>query len=395
MRKISASFIYTGYNTFLKNGILVLNDENIITEIIDTSGEIREIPYLEHYSGILVPGFINAHCHLELSYLRGIFQHSENLVGFVTQMMQKRENNYENRVESFVRADREMRSNGIVGCGDISNSIISFEVKAKSKIKYHTFIEVLGLNKEKASQIFNNANDLMNHAKSCNIDNISIVPHAAYSVESTLLKKLCENAETQNSIISIHNQESEEENSIFTNDTGKLAEALKQVGWKKELFPTTNSSSFVSIVPYFPQGNAILFIHNVFTKKEDIEIAQKLFKNYYWVFCPKSNLYITNRLPDITLFENENDRICLGTDSLASNDTLSVLEEMKVLQSRFLELKLSNLLQWATINGAKALRMDNELGSFKKGNKPGVNLLLNVDLQKMKLTEKTQVKVLV
>jgi aminodeoxyfutalosine deaminase len=395
MRKISASFIYTGKNNFLRNGILVLDDNNVVTDIIDNSGVIKEIPFLEYYSGILVPGFVNAHCHIELSYLQGVFKNTDNLVGFITQMMHKRENNYEKSEECIKRADSEMRLNGIVSCGDISNTNNSFEVKSKSKIKYHTFIEIFGLNKEKTDQIYDKANDLLSYATKCNVGPVSLVPHAAYSVESTLLKKICENAVTKNAIISIHNQESEEENSIFTNETGKLAEALKQVGWKKELFPNTNSSSFISIAKYLPTQNNILFIHNVFTKKEDIEFAQRKFKNYFWVFCPKSNLYISNRLPNISLFNKENDKICLGTDSLASNDTLSILEEMKVLQAHFIELKLSNLLQWATINGAKALGMNNQLGSFEKGKKPGVNLLCNADLQQLKLTEETELKVLV
>jgi len=394
MRKISASFIFTNKNEFLRNGILVLDDNNVVTEVIDTSGEITETPFLEYYNGIIVPGFVNTHCHLELSYLRGEFQQTENLVGFVLQMLQKRENNYENRIERINCGDREMQLNGIVGCGDISNTNTSFETKAKSKLQYHTFIEVLGLNERKTEHLFNEAKELLNLATNCRIGNLSIVPHAAYSVEPNFLKYIFEYSIERNSIISIHNQESEEENSIFTNNPGELAEILKQVGWKKESFPNTNSSSFVSIAPYFPKQNNLLFIHNIFTKREDIELAQKLFKNRYWVFCPKSNLYITKRLPDISLFEKEHDRICLGTDSLASNDSLSILEEMKILPSRFSKLQLNYLLQWATINGAKALGMDTELGSFEKGKKPGVNLLFNVDLQQLKLTEKTQLKVL-
>jgi len=394
MRKISASFIFTGKNEFLRNGILVLDDDNIVTDVIDTSGVIKEIPFLEYYNGIIVPGFINAHCHLELSYLKGIFQHTESLVGFVKQMIQKRENNYENRIESIIRSDREMQFNGIVGCGDISNSSISFEAKAKSKLMYHTFIEVLGLNEIKTEQNFIDAKDLLNNALKCSIGNASIAPHASYSVESNLFKNLFEFSTEHNSIISIHNQESEEENSIFTKNPGELAEVLKQVGWKKDSFPNTNLSSIVSISQYLPFQNPILFIHNIFTTKEDITFAQNLFKNRYWVFCPKSNLFITNLIPDISLFENEYDRICIGTDSLASNDTLSVLEEIKVLQIRFPELKLNYLLQWATINGAKALGMDTELGSFEKGKRPGVNLLYNVDIQQLKITDKTQLKVL-
>lgn len=394
MRYISASYVFTGNGKFLKNGIVILDNNNIISDIIDTSGIIKEIPFLEYFNGIITPGFINAHCHLELSYMRNLFHKTQNLSGFIEQMLHKKQSFKKEIEEAIERADYEMRSNGIIACGDISNTTDSFQTKAKSNILYHTFIEVFGLDKKRATQFLNKALETINQAQLQQTGSVSIVPHAAYSVEPNLFKDIAKNAKEFNSILSIHNQESKEENTIFTEESGSLASLLMKTGWKKESFPNTNLSSFVSISDYLPKLNPILFVHNVFTQSQDILLAQQLFKNRYWVFCPKSNLFISNLLPDIKLFENESERICLGTDSLASNDTLSVLEEMKVLQSGFPELSLETLLQWSTLNGAKALGMDHLVGSFEKGKKTGVNLIYNLDLQNIQLTQATQVKVL-
>jgi cytosine/adenosine deaminase-related metal-dependent hydrolase len=113
------------------------------------------------------------------------------------------------------------------------------------------------------------------------------------------------------------------------------------------------------------------------------------------VFCPNSNLYIENQLPPVFLFRKENLNICLGTDSLASNHELSVLAEMITLQIHFPEIKLEELVCWATLNGAKALKMENRFGSFEVGKNPGVNLISGIDFKTMKLTEKSKVKRLI
>jgi aminodeoxyfutalosine deaminase len=394
MRYISASYVFTGKGEFLKNGIVVLDNNNTISEIIDTSGIVKEIPFLEYFNGIITPGFINAHCHLELSYMRNLFHKTQNLSGFIEQMLHKKQS-FNKEIEDAIEcADYEMRSNGIVACGDISNTTDSFQTKAKSNILYHTFIEIFGLDKNFTKQVFNKASETFNQAQIQQTGTVSLVPHAAYSVEPNLFKEIAKNTMELNSILSIHNQESKEENMIFTEITGSLAYLLKKTGWKKESFPNTNLSSFASISDYLPKRNPILFVHNVFTSSQDILLAQQLFENRYWVFCPKSNLFISNLLPDINLFKNESERICLGTDSLASNDSLSILEEMKTLQSNFPDLPLETLLQWGTINGAKSLGMDHLVGSFEKGKKSGINLIYNLDMHHKQLTQATQVKVL-
>jgi cytosine/adenosine deaminase-related metal-dependent hydrolase len=95
----------------------------------------------------------------------------------------------------------------------------------------------------------------------------------------------------------------------------------------------------------------------------------------FYCLCPNANLYISNVLPDIHLLMKEQCNIVLGTDSLASNHQLSIAEEIKTIQNNFPGISLETMLQWATINGARALQMDDTLGSFEKGKQPGVLLL--------------------
>ena len=395
MRRLSATYIFDGLGQFYKNGILELDDNNAVVSLTDTHGEIKETPFLEHYSGILTPGFINAHCHLELSYLKGKLDKTKNLSGFVRQMLQKRGIEKNNVHDEIEKADREMQANGIVACGDISNTSDSFSVKSKSKLKYYTFIELLGYHKEKVEELVNSSEKLQALCSELFLPS-SVVPHAAYSVIPELMEKISEISQESGSVWSVHNQESIEENAVFDQDKmAELAEILSKVGLNKDSFGSAYKNSFDYLADKLPAKNNILFIHNVFTRQSDILTAKQKFINYYWVFCPKSNLYISNRLPDITLFNNEKERICLGTDSLASNTELSILEEMKTIQQYFPEIVLGDLLTWATFNGAKAIRMDKELGSFEKGKKPGVNLVYDLDLRNMKFNSDSKVKVFV
>ena len=140
-----------------------------------------------------------------------------------------------------------------------------------------------------------------------------------------------------------------------------------------------------------PGNGNLLLVHNTYTSLEEIKNAIRTRDNLYWCFCPNANLYIENNTPDFHLFNSVDCNIVIGTDSLASNRSLSVLGELKTITGRG-EIPLHTLLKWATINGAKFLGLDEKLGSFEKGKKPGVNLIQEVDFQNMKLTKASTVK---
>jgi cytosine/adenosine deaminase-related metal-dependent hydrolase len=398
VRKISATYIFPGNKPPLKNGILVCDDDGKILELTDTKGKIEEEAGLEYYSGILVPGFINAHCHLELSHLMGKIPEKEGLGEFIGNINKLRNLAVEDVIESSIRkADKLLFAGGIVAVGDISNSILSLKIKSKSKIYYRTFIEAFGFHPSRAEQAFDFA---------CFTENIfhenqlaaSVVPHSAYSVSESLFKKITNKAVTQQSLLSIHNQESEAEQQFFKEGTGPIAHHLQNnLGLDISHWQPTGENSLIATLNYLPEENQLLLVHNTFTNERDIEKLKSGRNpgNTFLVLCPNSNLYIENKLPDVPLFRKHQLNICLGTDSLASNHKLSVLNEMITLEQHFPEVSLEELIKWATLNGARALQIEDRFGSFETGKNPRVNLITGADLKSLKLTSKCKVKKLV
>ncbi|MEO6539948.1 MAG: amidohydrolase family protein, partial [Ferruginibacter sp.] len=167
-----------------------------------------------------------------------------------------------------------------------------------------------------------------------------------------------------------------------------------QMGIDISFFKASKRSSLQTWQPYFTNEQTIILVHNVCISKEDLEFvkvkSQKSKVKTFFCLCPNANLYISNALPDVHMLMEQTDNIVLGTDSLASNDGLSILEEIKTLQHNFQEPDLATLLKWATSNGSKALQMDNTLGSFEKGKQPGLILIEGVE--NLRTNEKTSVK---
>ena len=104
----------------------------------------------------------------------------------------------------------------------------------------------------------------------------------------------------------------------------------------------------------------------------------------WWCLCPNSNLYIENRLPPIDLLRSYDVPIVLGTDSLASNTSLNILEEIKTIESSYPGIELEEIITWACKNGAEALDKPH-LGTIEKGKTPGLVLIENCDLENLSL----------
>lgn len=394
MRKIAATYIFPGDEAPLKNGILVCQDDGTIVDVIEKGNNFAEEAGTEFYSGILVPGFVNTHCHLELSHLKGKISEKTGIGGFIGEINRMRNQEDAVRNKAMHLADKKMWASGTAVVGDISNSILSLDTKLKSPIFYHTLVEAFGFHPDRAEKSFSYAKLVFDDFRGNHLP-ASIVPHSPYSVSEELFVQISEYAQNRKSILSIHNQESKGEAEFYKTGTGPIADHLtNNLGIDISHWNPTGKSSLQSILKYFPAQNQLLLVHNTFTEKEDIQALQKErpLNNTWFVLCPNSNVYIENQLPPVYLFQQEKLNICLGTDSLASNHQLSMLEEMITLQLNFPELLLEDLISWATINGAKALLTENIFGSFKTSKKPGINLITGIDFQHMRLTENSKVK---
>jgi len=396
VRKIAATYIITGTQPPIKNGILTVDTDGTILKI-ESQTNLTEQHGLEYYSGILVPGFVNAHCHLELSQLEGKIEEKNGIGGFVGQINQLRNLDFGDPQKILRHADRKMWAAGISVVGDISNSALSIETKLKSPIFYHTFIESFGFHPSRAEKAFDYALFVQQQFTNRNLQS-SVAPHSPYSVSQPLFEKIAANASETKSIVSIHNQESESEAEFFSHGTGEIATHISEnLGIDISHWKPTGQSPLVSVLKYLPAENQLLLVHNTFTTPADIDflLQQRSAVNTYFVLCANSNLYITNQLPPVELFRQKNLNICLGTDSLASNHQLSVLAEMITIQHNFPGVQLDELVHWACCNGAKALQVENRFGSFEVGKKPGVNLISGIDFKTMKLTQTSKVKRLI
>ncbi|MDF1672174.1 MAG: amidohydrolase family protein [Vicingaceae bacterium] len=383
MKLISADYIYPITSSPIKNGVVGIDDSGKILALLNPEKDDIDWEKVEQYEGIICPGFINTHCHLELSYLKGVINEKTLLTGFIKDIVAVRENFSETeRIKAIEEADKEMFTNGIVAVGDISNGNSTFKLKEKSNIHYHTFIEVFGTNTDIAQQAIDNALQLRDEHPN---NSVSIVPHAPYSMSPTLVKKL---AKLKEETICIHNQETESENEMFEKGEGDLLKIMQNFAPEMHNYQAFNKSSLQSYLPNYFDSKKILLVHNTFTKQYDITFANKSPNDIFWCFCPNANLYIENKLPNYNLFLNE--KCTIGTDSLASNWSLSVLDELKVIHKNNSTIGLEKLLKWATLNGAEFLGFDDELGSLEIGKSPGLNLISNVE--KNQLTNKSTVK---
>jgi cytosine/adenosine deaminase-related metal-dependent hydrolase len=394
MRKISAHLILDGRGKCYSKGILTVDSDGTILGIQDTGGELLESAETEFFSGIIVPGFVNAHCHLELSSLQRTFQEGAGFIPFLKSIV-------ENRVQSIEKIEKEaeiadvlMHKNGIVAVGDISNGSTTFEIKGRSRIFYFTFVEALGFAPERADRAFDWATICAESAEILGLK-ASIVPHAPYSISLPLFQRVAATALQTDSILSIHSQESREEDELYLAGTGGIVDHVRHnLGIDTSFFQPTGKSALQSTLPLLPTDNNLLLVHNLYTNQSDIEFItqnRKIEKTWF-VLCPGSNLFIQNRFPDVNLFRKNQLNICLGTDSLASNHQLSVLEEMRIIQKQLPDISLDELTTWATFNGASALKIEDWAGSFEVGKRPGINLLTGMDIQNKKIVPGTRVK---
>jgi cytosine/adenosine deaminase-related metal-dependent hydrolase len=374
MHFLKADRLFNG-REFLQAGlILVINSRGELTDII--SENTIEAGRVQKFEGIITPGFINPHCHTELSHLKNKVPQKTGLPGFGKQIIMQRAAatfRKEEILEHIKAADKEMWENGITAVGDICNTDDSFKNKTESKLFYHSFIELLGFNPARARDSFTTGLELFQRLKNVGLAG-SIAPHAPYSTSTDLIALISEFNTKQNLPSSIHNQESEDENKFFNgikNDFEDLYEFLKaDLSWFKP--------PMISSLKYYADslnGQKTILVHNTFTSREDIEFLNQKRSDIFWCFCPNANLYIEDKLPDMALFFTQKNKICIGTDSLASNFQLDLLNELNIILTYFPALTPENLLPAITSVPAAALDIDSRFGTFILGKNAGLNLI--------------------
>jgi cytosine/adenosine deaminase-related metal-dependent hydrolase len=326
---------------------------------------------VEFYAGLLIPSLVNAHCHIELSYLEGQVERRGGFAAFAAGVARTR-NLFtpEQRKEAVARADEKMWLEGVGAVGDIANDVSAFEIKNQSPIRYFSFAEVFGLRSASVEAL-----EPMLHNPET-----SLTPHSTYSLQDEIFRQLCRVGDAP---LSIHFMESEGERELYK-AYGGLHDWYQTQGWECDFLHYGSPAE--RIVASVPADRSVILVHNCCVTQRDIDIIMSHFTApVYWVVCLGSNDYISGVMPDIDLLRRNGLNICIGTDSLASNESLSMIAELKRLKS----YPLAEILKWATANGADALGYGDSLGRIEVGRRCGLAVIDALDYEKQSLTEQS------
>ena len=376
-RRVAAEYVYTlEGNEPIINGFVEFDEDGTIVRT-GQCGDGDEV-----MKGALVPGFVNAHCHLELSHLHKKFRKGTGMAGFIDQINALRDWASDDVKTELVREWMDkLWKDGVSAVADISNDASSFPVKQSSPIYTRTFLEVFGTEPEDCEVVMESVMKLQDTSEEYGID-AAPTPHSCYTMSPQLLSASSA-AGLESGFLSYHSQESQEEEDLLISGTGAMAENRRRAGMSTP--PVTGESSLkyfidrLADVKPAPHKEHILLVHNVTLKQDDIDAAKKAFENVYWAICPLSNIFIHDALPPVPLMRENGLKICLGTDSLSSNDDLDMMAELVCLHENFSDVPMAELFRWASRNGAEFLGKENVLGSFAEGRRPGIVLVNGLD----------------
>jgi cytosine/adenosine deaminase-related metal-dependent hydrolase len=378
-RKLRAIAIFDGKQFLGQHFVLIATVDGTIVDCLPATEAGENI---ETFNGILAPGFVNCHCHLELSHLHGLIPERTGLIDFVLKVINQRHFPEEEIMEAISSAESQMLQNGIVAVGDICNNTHTIPQKRKGRLAYHNFIEVSGWNPSIAGVRLAKSKSICDEF--CKLPTgskrASINPHAPYSVSEPLWDLMMDFFD--NRTVTMHNQEARWEDELFKNGSGEALRLYNLLKIEHSGFRPSGKSGFLTVLPKLAKARTAILVHNTFTSSEDLaELQKKHVRNDFitWCLCPNANLYIENVIPPVSLLRDLPFNIVLGTDSLASNHTLNILDEIKTIRHYHPDITTHELLQWATLNGAIALRLEDRFGSFIQGKRPGINLLENIE----------------
>jgi len=370
-RKFTADRIFNGYDFLPGGSVLVLNESAVVHDIVpmaDAGDDVESLP------GMIMPGMVNAHCHIELSHLKNQLKRHGGLVDFVLELMSKRGLFEETREQAMLDTSDELLQSGTVAVGDICNGTDSISVKKHSPIYWHNFIELTGFVESTAIQRLEEGKRVLRSFREALPQYPSgLSPHAAYSVSPALFELL--NVETDGALVSIHNQETKEEDLFIAEGRGDLPRLYNQLGIDISSYQPTGKSSLQSWVPYLHRGQKIIAVHNTFTSAADIAYQSghaDWHRDFYYCTCPGANLFIEQKLPDLYAMWEAGCHMLVGTDSYASNDSLNLWHEVRRIRTSFPAIPEQSVLQWVTSEGAEAFDISERYGSFHKGSQPGI-----------------------
>ena len=326
----------------------------------------------------ILPGLINAHTHLELSWLRGKVPPANTFTDWVKGLFATRGTPDSAMTAEMIaaidEAIQEVCASGTIAVGDITNSLAAVEPMSRAGLKGVVFHELLGF-KERDGALIDASREKRTAAARDGLT-VSLAPHAPYSTSVELFKAI-RDAVNQSScpIMSVHLGESPEEVELLEKGSGPWRGMLQAIGAWRDDWPTPGCGPVQFLERHGVIDARTLVVHGVQFGDEALSRLRALGATL--VTCPRSNRWVGVGYPPVERFYASGVPVAVGTDSLASVEDLNLFSELKTLRWLAPAVPARRLLESATIVGARALGLDAALGSIAPGKQAA---LLAIDL---------------
>lgn len=324
--------------------------------------EVREFP-----DGVIMPGFVNAHCHLELGMARGMLPRGEAFPLWVSRLRKATEGAGPVQWREAIRLGAlECLKNGITTVADVGNSGEAAAVLADMPIRSFPYLELTGLDPKVAADRLKQGTEwLASQPESHARYRPGVTCHAPYSCSEDLLRFVAGADGLREGPFTLHVAESAEEMAMFREGRGALVDFCRRVfpGLKLEPGPASTPVRLLHRAGALPPGT--LVVHGNAVDAEEAALLAGAGASV--ALCPRSRAFFGHAKPPLALYREAGINLCLGTDSMASNEGLSMFDEMAELQREFPDIPARDILAMATRNGARALGLGKDLGMLRPG----------------------------
>ena len=352
----------------LRDGWVGVEAGRIVATGLSAAGGIDAVPAFEHGPYAILPALVNAHTHLELSYMRGLVPPAASFDAWVRQLISLRARNPDPLADDIVRAILEAvgeaRAAGTGVLGDISNTLVTARILHDLEMPAHVFHEVLGFKVTDGGEMVTAAlrriGDVAQFAPAVRV---SLAPHAPYSVSPALLTSIA--GATADAITSMHLGESPEEAHFLLHGGGPIQVALESLGAWNPSWTPPRCGPVEYVEKFGLLSERLLAVHGVQLSYR--ELAQLSFANATLVTCPRSNRWVGVGTPPVEQFYASGVRVAIGTDSLASVEDLNLFAEMAEIRTLGPKIPARSILESATRIGAEALGFGDDYGTIEAG----------------------------
>jgi cytosine/adenosine deaminase-related metal-dependent hydrolase len=311
----------------------------------------------------VMPALVNAHVHLELSWMAGHVPPAPSMPVWVERLMALRRTLDREPRAPIERAIRDIRGSGTALVGDITNTLAPYEGLLDSDLSAAIFRELLGFNTPDPALAIADAAAQVAALTPVARLRPSLVPHAPYSVSPALLQGIADASVGRP--ISIHVAESREEVQFLRDGTGAWRDLLQRLNAWNDTWRAPGCGPVEYLERFGLVNDRLLAVHGVqFT---DDELRKLAAADATVVTCPRSNLWTGAGQPPLERFYASGVRVAIGTDSLASVEDLQMFKEIAAVRGLARDIPAARILESATKSGAEALGFGEELGTIEPG----------------------------